>query len=368
MVIELKRDAIPNVVLNQLYKHTAMQSTFGVIMLALVKGAPKVMNLKELLEHFIEHRHEIIVRRTQFDLDAAQAREHILEGLKIAVDNIDEVIKIIRGSEDTPEADARLRKRFGLSARSRATRSSTCGSPSSPASRSRSWRPSSRRSGPLIKELKAILASKPKRMGILKSEMAEVAKQFGDDRRTEIIADQGEFTVEDLIAEEDMVITISHSGYIKRIPVTHLQAAAARRPRPQRRRPQGRRLGRAPVHRQHPRLPAVLHRHGPGLLAQGARDPAGAAARRAASRWCNCIAIKPDEQIAALVPVREFTDDQCLIFATRQGTVKKTVLSAYGNVRTNGISAINIEKGDELIDVQVSDGEQRHRPRHHATG
>ena len=114
MVIDLKRDAIPNVVLNQLYKHTAMQSTFGVIMLALDKGAPKVMNLKQLLERYIEHRHEIIVRRTQFDLDAAQAREHILEGLKIAVDNIDEVIKIIRGSEDTPEADARLRKRFGL--------------------------------------------------------------------------------------------------------------------------------------------------------------------------------------------------------------------------------------------------------------
>ena len=115
IVVELKRDCIPNVVLNQLYKHTTMQSTFGVIMLALVNGAPKVMNLKEMLTHFIAHRHEIIVRRTQFDLDAAQAREHILDGLKIAVDNIDEVIKIIRGSEDTPEADARLRKRFRFS-------------------------------------------------------------------------------------------------------------------------------------------------------------------------------------------------------------------------------------------------------------
>ncbi len=219
MVIDLKRDAIPNVVLNQLYKHTAMQSTFGVIMLALDKGAPKIMNLKQVLERYIEHRHDIIVRRTQFDLDAAQAREHILEGLKIAVDNIDEVIKIIRGSDDTPEADAQLRKRFGLSEKQ-----------SDAILNMRLAKLTGLEIDKLeaelkevratIKELKSILASRPKRMGILKQEMAEVVEQFGDDRRTEIVADQGEFTVEDLIAEEDMVITISHTGYIKRIPVS----------------------------------------------------------------------------------------------------------------------------------------------------
>src|SRR5215210_7039221 len=219
IVVELKRDAIPNVVLNQLYKHTAMQSTFGVIMLALVKGAPKIMNLKELLQHFIDHRHTVITRRTQFDLDAAQAREHILDGLKIAVDNIDEVIKIIRGSDDSAQADAKLLKRFGLTEKQtdailnmRLAKLTGLEIEKLDAEL--------KEVRATIKELKSILASKPKRMGILKEEMAEVVAQFGDERRTEIVADQGDFTVEDLIAEEDMVITISHSGYIKRIPVS----------------------------------------------------------------------------------------------------------------------------------------------------
>jgi DNA gyrase subunit A len=183
IVVELKRDAIPNVVLNQLYKHTAMQSTFGVIMLALDKGAPKIMNLKELLERYIEHRHEIIVRRTQFDLTAAEAREHILEGLKIAVDNIDEVIKIIRGSEDTPRADARLRKRFGLSEKQtdailnmRLAKLTGL--------EIEKLEAELKEVRATIKELKSILASKPRRMGILKQEMSEVVAQFGDDRRT----------------------------------------------------------------------------------------------------------------------------------------------------------------------------------------
>src|SRR5512147_2483791 len=219
IVITLKRDAIPNVVLNQLYKHTAMQTTFGVIMLALDKGAPKVMNLKELLERFIEHRHEVVVRRTQFDLDAAQAREHILEGLKIAVDNIDEVVEIIRKSKDVPDADARLRKRFGLSEKqSDAILNMRLAKLTSLEIEKLEAELAEVRA--LIKDLKAILASKPKRMAILKEEMEEVAKKYGDDRRTEILADQGDFSVEDLIAEEDMVITISHTGYIKRIPVS----------------------------------------------------------------------------------------------------------------------------------------------------
>src|SRR6185503_21269850 len=187
--------------------------------LALVKGQPKVMPLKELLEHFIAHRHEIVIRRTQYDLTAAEAREHILEGLKIAVDHIDEVIKIIRGSDDTPQADARLRKRFGLSEKQ-----------SDAILNMRLAKLTGLEIDKLeaelkevratIGELKSILKSKEKRMGILKSEMAEVAKDYGDDRRTEIIPDQDDFSVEDLIAEEDMVITISHSGYIKRIAVS----------------------------------------------------------------------------------------------------------------------------------------------------
>jgi DNA gyrase subunit A len=353
IVIELKRDSIPNVVLNQLYKHTQMQTTFGVIMLALHNGAPKVMDLKELLQHFIDHRHSVITRRTQFDLDAAQAREHILDGLKIAVDNIDEVIKIIRGSEDTAAADARLRKRFGFSEKqSDAILNMRLAKLTGLEIEKLEAELKEVRA--TIKELKGILASKPKRMAILKEEMEEISSTFGDDRRTEIVADQGEFTVEDLIAEEDMVITISHSGYIKRIPITTYK----------RQRRGGRGLNGADLKADdwvehlfiastHDYLMFFSNKGQVYWLKVHEIPQAGRAAR--GKPVINCIAIKPDEQIAALVPVREFTDDKCLIFATRQGTVKKTVLSAYGNVRTTGICGINIEKGDELIDVQVCD-------------
>jgi DNA gyrase subunit A len=353
IVIELKRDTIPNVVLNQLYKHTQMQTTFGVIMLALTNGAPKVMNLKELIQHFIEHRHKVIVRRTQFDLDAAQAREHILDGLKIAVDNIDEVIKIIRKSEDTPEADAKLRKRFGFSEKqSDAILNMRLAKLTGLEIEKLDAELKEVRA--TIKELKSILASKPKRMTILKDEMDEVAEAFGDDRRTEIVADQGEFTVEDLIAEEDMVITVSHSGYIKRIPITTYK----------RQRRGGRGLNGADLKAEdwvehlfiastHDYVMFFSNRGQVYWLKVHEIPQAGRAAR--GKPVINCIAIKPDEQIAALVPVREFSDEQSLIFATRQGTVKKTVLSAYGHVRATGICGINIDKNDELIDVQVCD-------------
>ena len=353
IVIELKRDSIPNVVLNQLYKHTQMQTTFGVIMLALTNGAPKVMNLKELIQHFIEHRHKVIVRRTQFDLDAAQAREHILDGLKIAVDNIDEVIKIIRKSEDAAEADGKLRKRFGLSEKqSDAILNMRLAKLTGLEIEKLDAELKEVRA--TIKELKSILASKPKRMAILKEEMDEVAQAFGDDRRTEIVADQGEFTVEDLIAEEDMVITVSHSGYIKRIPITTYK----------RQRRGGRGLNGADLKAEdwvehlfiastHDYVMFFSNRGQVYWLKVHEIPQAGRAAR--GKPVINCIAIKPDEQIAALVPVREFSDEQSLIFATRQGTVKKTVLSAYGHVRATGICGINIEKDDELIDVQVCD-------------
>jgi DNA gyrase subunit A len=353
IVIELKRDIIPNVVLNQLYKHTQMQTTFGVIMLALTNGAPKIMNLKELLQHFIDHRHTVIVRRNQFDLDAAQAREHILDGLKIAVDHIDEVIKIIRGSEDTAQADARLRKRFGLSEKqSDAILNMRLAKLTGLEIEKLDAELKEVRA--TIKELKGILASKPKRMAILKEEMEEVADTFGDERRTEIVADQGEFTVEDLIAEEDMVITVSHGGYIKRIPITTYK----------RQRRGGRGLNGADLKADdwvehlfiastHDYLMFFSDKGQVYWLKVHEIPQAGRAAR--GKPVVNCIAIKQDEQIAALVPVREFTEDQSLIFATRKGTVKKTVLSAYGHVRATGICGINIDKDDELIDVQVCD-------------
>src|SRR5207247_2470330 len=254
---------VPLVVLNQLYQHTQMQVTFGAIMLALVDGAPKEMNLKELLQHSIEHRHSVITRRTQFELQRAQDREHILEGLKIAVDHIDEVIRIIKKSKDTPAADAALRKRFKLSEKQSAEILNMRLARLT-ALEITKLEEELRDVRKFIKECKEILASKPRRMKILKEELSELSHGFGDERRTEIVADQGEFSIEDLIAEGDMVITVSHAGYINRLPVS-----AYRRQR-------------------------------------------------------------------------------------RGG--KKTVLSEFGNPRSVGIRAINIEKGDELIDVQVTDG------------
>ncbi len=354
LVIELKRDAMPQVVLNQLYKHTAMQSTFGVINLALVNGAPKVMPLKEMLEHFIAHRHEIIVRRTEFDLAEAKKREHILEGLKIAVDNIDEVIAIIRSSADTPEADKRLRERFALSeAQADAILNMRLAKLTGLEIDKLEAELAEVRA--TIAELESILASREKRTGILVGEIEEVAATFGDARRTEILRDQGEFSVEDLIAEEDMVITISHTGYIKRIPVTTYRKQ--------------RRGGRGLNAMDTKELDWVEH-----LFIASTHDylmffsdrgtiywlkvheiPQGGRAARG-KPVVNCINIREGERIAALVPVRSFGDDEWLMFSTRNGTVKKTALSAYGNVRSAGINAINIDDDDELIDVQKTRG------------
>jgi DNA gyrase subunit A len=353
IVIELKRDAIPNVVLNQLYKHSQMQTTFGVIMLALDHGVPKVMNLKQFLARFIEHRHEIITRRTQFDLDAAEAREHILEGLKIAVDNIDEVIQIIRSSADTPEADERLRARFKLSEKQSDAILNMRLAKLTGLERDK-LEAELAEVRATITELRGILASRERRMGILKEEMREVVKQFGDERRTEILADQNDFTVEDLIAEEDMVITISNTGYIKRIPVSSYRKQ--------------KRGGRGLTGTDLKQDDWVEH-----LFIASTHDylmfftnlgqvywlkvhEIPQASRAAKGKpVVNCIAIRQDEQIAALVPVREFRADQWLMFATRNGTVKKTALAEYSHVRSAGIRALNIEGGDELIDVQVCD-------------
>jgi len=354
IVIDLKRDAVPAVVLNQLYKHSQMQTTFGAIMLALVDGAPKEMTLKEILEHFIEHRHTVIVRRTEFELKRAQDREHILEGLKIAVDHIDEVVKIIRKSKDTPTADAALRKRFKLSEKQSAEILNMRLARLT-ALEITKLEDELKEVRKFIKECKEILGSKPRRLKILKEELSELAHGFGDERRTEIVADQGEFSIEDLIAEEDMVITVSHAGYIKRLPVS-----AYRRQR----------RGGKGVISAHTKeddwvehlFIASTHDYVMFFTQQGQcywlkvhEIPQAARAARG-KPIISCIAMKPDERLASLVPVREFSEDQYLLFATKEGVVKKTRLSEFGNPRSVGIRAINIEKGDELIDVQVTDG------------
>ena len=360
IVIELKRDAIPRVVLNQLYKHTTMQSTFGVINLALVPDSntgqlvPKVMPLKELLEHYIAHRHEVVVRRTQYDLTKALDREHILEGLKIAVDNIDAVIKLIRAAEDTPQASTQLQARFKLSERqAEAILNMRLAKLTGLEIEKLEQELAEVRAE--IKELRTILASRDRRMQIMTEELNALAAKYGDDRRTEITSDEGEFTIEDLIAEEDMVVTVSHSGYIKRTSVSTYKKQ---------------------------------RRGGRGLNGQGLKDEdfvehlfiasthdyilfftsdgrcfwlkvheiplAGRAAK--GKPVVNLINVTADTTIRAMVPVREFSDKQFLLFATQLGTVKKSALTEYSNPRSTGIKAIKIESGDQLIDVQITEG------------
>jgi DNA gyrase subunit A len=354
IVMELKRDSNPKVVLNQLYKRTQMQTTFGAIMLALVDGVPKVLNLKETLQHFVEHRHEIITRRTQFDLDKAQAREHILEGLKIAVDNIDEVIKIIRGASDVAAADAALRVKFNLSEKqSEAILNMRLAKLTSLEIEKLEAELEEVRAQ--IKDLKDILASEERRFEILKSELDDMVARFGDPRRSEIIADEGEFSVEDLIADEDMVITISHAGYIKRIPVSTYR----------RQRRGGRGLnGMGTKEDDWVEHLFVASTHDYVLFfTQAGRVywlkvydiPQGGRAARGRP-IINLIEIQAGERIAAFVNVREFSDTQFLMFATAFGTIKKTKLSAYSNPRSSGINAINIDGDDELIDVRLTDG------------
>jgi DNA gyrase subunit A len=360
IVVELKRDAIPRVVLNQLYKHTTMQATFGVINLALVPDintgqlVPKVMPLKELLEHYITHRHEVVVRRTQFDLDKALDREHILEGLKIAVDNIDAVIKLIRAAEDTPQASTQLQARFKLSER-QAEAILNMRLAKLTGLEIEKLEQELKEVRAEIKELRSILASRDRRMTIMTEELLALSARYGDDRRTEITSDEGEFTIEDLIAEEDMVVTVSHSGYIKRTSVSTYKKQ---------------------------------RRGGRGLNGQGLKDEdfvehlfiasthdyilfftsdgrcfwlkvheiplAGRAAK--GKPVVNLINVTVDTTIRAMVPVREFSDKQYLLFATQLGTVKKSALTEYSNPRSTGIKAIKIERGDQLIDVQITEG------------
>ncbi|HET9799421.1 MAG TPA: DNA gyrase subunit A, partial [Gemmatimonadaceae bacterium] len=360
IVIELRRDAIPRVVLNQLYKHTQLQTTFGVIMLALVPDpttkrlVPKIMALKEVLEHFIAHRHEVIVRRAQFELDKALEREHILEGLKIAVDNIDEVIKIIRAAADTPIASAQLQARFKLSER-QAEAILNMRLAKLTGLEIDKLEAELKEVRAFIKELRELLGSRDKRMALMKGELQELATKYGDERRTEITSDEGEFTIEDLIADEEMVVTISHSGYIKRTSVSTYK----------RQRRGGRGLnGQALkdedfiehlfVASTHEYL-LVFTDDGRCFWLKVHEIPqAGRAAK--GKPVVNLLNVTPDTKVQAILPVREFRADQFLLFATKQGTVKKTSLSAYANPRSNGIKAIKIEQGDELIDVQITTG------------
>ena len=360
VVIELKRDAIPRVVLNQLYKHTAMQSTFGVIMLALVPDpatkrlVPRVMGMREALLHYIHHRHEVILRRTQFDLDKAKEREHILEGLKIAVDNIDAVIKVIRAAEDTEAASAELQKRFKLSERQAEAILNMRLAKLTGLEREKLEEELAEVRA-IIKELTALIESKPARMKLMKEELTKAAETFGDDRRTTIIADEGEFSIEDLIANEEVLVTISHAGYIKRTSIATY--------RKQKRGGQGLKgtelkLDDFVEHfftaKTHDYL-LVFTNDGRCFWLKVHEIPEGGRAAKG-KPIPNLINVSSEVTVSAVVQVKKFSDDEFLLFCTRDGTIKKTALSEYSNVRSTGIKAIKIEEGDHLIDVQITSG------------
>ena len=360
IVIELKRDAIPRVVLNQLYKHTSMQSTFGVIMLALVPDpasrrlVPKVMPVREVLQHFITHRHEVIVRRTQFDLDKAKERAHILEGLKICVDNIDEVIKVIRAAEDTPQASAELQSRFKLTER-QAEAILNMRLAKLTGLEIEKLEEELAEVQATIKDLTHLLSSKTRRMQVMKDELAAQVATFGDERRAEIVSDEGEFSIEDLIANEEMIVTISHAGYIKRTSISTY--------RKQRRGGVGTKgaelrdqdfVEHLFVARTHDYL-LVFTQDGRCFWLKVHEIPEGARATKG-KPIVNLINVTPDTQVRAIVPVKEFLDTEYLMFCTRLGTVKKTALSDYSNVRSTGIKGIKLDEGDELVDVQITTG------------
>ncbi len=355
MVIELRKGVNPEVVLNQLYKHTQLQETFGVILLALVDGQPKVLNLKEMLQRFLEHRHQVVVRRTKFELAKAEQRAHILEGLKVALDHIDEIVALIKKSKDPDTARQGLMRKFGLTQiQAQAILDMRL----------------QRLTGlerqkiedeylELIKEiarLKGILESKIQRMTLIKDELTDLKKKFGDDRRTTIIdEEQGEFSLEDLIAEEDMVITISHAGYIKRLPTDTYRRQ--------------RRGGRGVTGMGTKEEDFVEH-----LFIASTHDyilfftnlgrcywlkvheiPQGGRMAKGRS-VANLLMIQPEESIAAFVPVKQFDDEHYVITATTDGVVKKTALSAYSHPRKGGICGLVVDPGDHLIEAKLTDG------------
>ncbi|MCA9759312.1 MAG: DNA gyrase subunit A, partial [Candidatus Eisenbacteria bacterium] len=357
VVIELRKDAQPQVVLNQLYKHTQMQTTFGANMLALKDGRPQVMNLKAIIEAFLEHRHEVIVRRSQYELEQAKKRAHILEGLLKALDHIDAIIRLIRESADVETARQGLMERFELSEIQ-----------SNAILEMRLQRLTGLERQKIeeeykeilarIEELESILASREKVMAIVREDLLSLKKRFHSPRRTEIVpADEGSsLHIEDLIPEEEMVITISHAGYIKRLPVTTYRAQNRG----------GRGLTGVKTKEEdfvEHLFVASTHTYlllftdkGRCYWIKVYEIPTGTRTARGRS-ILTLVAAAPDEKVTAYVPTKEFPEDKYLMLATRNGTVKKTPLSAFGNPRKAGIVAIDLRDNDSLIGAALTEGD-----------
>jgi len=354
IVIELKRDMIPQVILNQLYKMTPMQSSFGIIMLAIVGGQPRILTLREVLDNFIEHRKEIVTRRCIFDLKKAEARAHILEGLKIALDNLDEVIQTIKTSANPAEAKGRLVERFSLSEIQaqaildmRLHRLTGLERDKIIAEYEEVMA--------IIKRLKEILASETEILKIIKGELVDIQERFGDERRSEIVAMTADLSLEDMIVEEDMVVTVSHSGYIKRNAVSLYRA--------QRRGGKGK-TGMRPKEEDFVENLFIASTHSYILIFTDKGKlywlkvheipQAGRASRGKAI--VNLLNLQPDERVMTILPVKEFEEGKFIITATRNGTVKKTDLMAYSNPRQGGIIALTIDEDDSLIAARLTDG------------
>jgi DNA gyrase subunit A len=354
VVIELKRDAQPAVVLNQLFKHTQMQTTFGVIMLALVNGVPRVLNLKQMMYYFLEHRMDVLIRRTKYELDAAERRAHILEGYIIALDNIDEVIETIKKSRDTETARNNLIRKFKLS-EIQAKAILDMRLQRLTGLERKKIEDEFKEVIKLIEKLQGILSSEEKRTLIIKDELLAIKERYGDERRTEIIYNFQDFSLEDIIAEEDVVVTISHKGFIKRFPVSGYRKQGRG----------GKGVTGAGTKEddfiEHMFIASTHHYilfftdRGRCYWLKVHEIPEGGRATRGRS-ILNLLEKDKEDTISAFVTVKEFKDDQYLIMATEHGTIKKTVLSAYGNVRKGGINAINLVEKDRLIAVKMTDG------------
>ncbi|MEI6090992.1 MAG: DNA gyrase subunit A [bacterium] len=354
VVIEIKRDATTDVVLNNLYKHTQMQVTFGVIMLALVKQRPVVLTLNQMMMYFIEHRNEVVVRRTLFELRAAEKRAHILQGLLIALDNIDEVIKVIRASRDTNVASINLQERFALSEMQ-----------AKAILEMRLQRLTGLERAKLqaeydeliekIKEFKAILASKELQLNIISDELDEISEKFGDARRTEIVRDDHEYNVEDYIADEEVIVSISHKGFIKRTAMTNYR----------RQRKGGRGISGSGTYNDdfvevvfqastHHYLLCFtdkgrVYRIKVYDIPEGSRNAKGRA-------MPNVISMQQDERVTSYLSVKEYDNEHFVLMATKQGTIKKVELNSFANVRSTGIIAINLTDDDSLIATHLTDG------------
>lgn len=356
VVIELRREVDPNIVLNYLYKHTQMEVTFGIINLALVNKSPKVLNLKQLMAYYIAHRRVVIRRRTQFDLDKALRRAHILEGFKIAFKHLDEIIKTIRASKTTADAKEALIKKFDLSdvqaqaiLEMQLQRLAALERDKIEAEYQQLLKD--------IENYRAILASEKRVDGIIKEELAGLRKKYADERRTEIAGKAEDIEIEDLIADEDMAITISNKGYIKRLSVDSYRSQ---------------KRGGKGVNAMTTSEEDFVER----MFVASSKDYLLIFSNIGTVRWLkvyeipvasrtakgkaivNLLSFKPEEKISAIVAVKEFREDQFLVFSTKLGLVKKTTVSAYGNPRKGGIVGIGLEKGDELIGVALSNGKE----------